>query len=533
MAVHSTRSARDFVFRPTPAVAASRARNRYVDCAVCGTDSAEYLFHRVGVRFVRCASCGLVYTNPVSDDPGANYFDIVGFGHHDENDRANLEADLTSVVRRVGEMVERADGRRPRVLWIGRWFAEQPLDGADVAQIDREAFDAITRGEVRWLDRWLERERYDVVVFDEVLEASSAPAAIVEHVTKKLPDAWIAVTYANTQSLPARTLRRYWPRLLEHKRTYFSTNNVVALMARFQYVLKSQFPSPTHVTLRYGVKRVSPSVAASPLASPLEHMTVPIRVGNRVALFKRGRERAASEKLSIVLPVYNEAGYVRQVIEAILAKELPIAREVVIVESNSTDGTREIVAEFAGRDGVTIVYEDEPRGKGHAVRAGLAAISGTIVLIQDADFEYDIDDYDALLAPILQRKTSFVLGSRSLGLDDWKVRQFEGNAIKRWVLNSAQVGFAKTFNLLYQQNTTDVNTMFKVFRAECLDGVELEGDRFSLDIELVCKLVRNGYSPFEVPINYVARGFEEGKKISFVKDALPSYFAFFRYRFGS
>jgi hypothetical protein len=157
--------------------------------------------------------------------------------------------------------------------------------------------------------------------------------------------------------------------------------------------------------------------------------------------------------------------------------------------------------------------------------------SGTIVLIQDADFEYDLDDYDALLEPILQRRASFVLGSRSLGLDDWKVRKYATSPVKSMLTNLAQVAFAKTFNLLYQQHVTDINTMLKVFRRECIRGCHLEGDGFNLDIELVCKIVRNGFAPLEVPVNYVARGYDEGKKIYFL-DAYPSYRELFRCRFG-
>jgi glycosyltransferase involved in cell wall biosynthesis len=262
-------------------------------------------------------------------------------------------------------------------------------------------------------------------------------------------------------------------------------------------------------------------------------MKTSLRTGAHVAVFRRPPKgaSASTEKLSIVFPVFNEARYVEQVIEAILAKQLRIKKELVIVESNSTDGTREIVQKFEGRPGVTIVLEDKPQGKGHAVKTGLKAVSGSIVLIQDADFEYDIEDYDALLEPILQHRAAFVLGSRTLGLDDWKVRRFEGSAAKRVMLNAAQVAFAHTFNVLYQQRITDVNTMFKVFRAECLEGLDLESDGFNLDIELACKLVKNGNAPIEVPVNYVARGFEEGKKISFIRDALPSYAAFFKYRF--
>jgi hypothetical protein len=164
------------------------------------------------------------------------------------------------------------------------------------------------------------------------------------------------------------------------------------------------------------------------------------------------------------------------------------------------------------------------------VRTGLAACTGSIVLIQDADWEYDIDDYDALLEPILQGRTSFVLGSRTLGAGDWKVRRFAHGALAGLLLNVAQVGFAKTFNLLYQQRTSDVNTMFKVFRRSCLATLSLESDGFELDIELVCKLVLSGYAPLEVPVNYVARDFSQGKKIRFWRDAWSGYAAFFKYR---
>jgi glycosyltransferase involved in cell wall biosynthesis len=241
---------------------------------------------------------------------------------------------------------------------------------------------------------------------------------------------------------------------------------------------------------------------------------------------------AREEKLSVVLPVYEEAATVRQVVEAVLDKPLSIAKELIIVESGSRDGTREIVAEYAGVPGVRVIYEPAPRGKGRAVRTGFAACTGSIVLIQDADLEYDVADYDALLEPILQGRTSFVLGSRTLGAGDWKVRRFAHGALAAFALNVAQVGFAKTFNLLYQQRTSDVNTMFKVFRRSCLDPSTLTSDGFELDIELVCKLVLAGHAPLEVPVSYVARDFSQGKKIRFWRDAWPSYAAFFKYRWG-
>jgi hypothetical protein len=325
-------------------------------------------------------------------------------------------------------------------------------------------------------------------------------------------------------------MRRYWPAFFDVKVAFFSTRTVAALMRRFGLVLREQFPLRITHTIDYVADRLVPNKSHTRLlhGPPARRLTVPLRAGNWVAFFTRwDRPPLEREKLSIVLPVYNEARYVAEVIDTILAKSLTIDRELIIVESNSTDGTRDIVGRYEGRPGVQVIFEDRPRGKGRAVRTGLAAVTGTIVLIQDADFEYDVEDYDALLEPILQRKATFVLGSRSLGLDDWKVRRFGTGAAKALALNVAQLFFAWTFNALYRQHATDINTMSKVFRTECLAGIALQSDGFNLDIELACKLANNGNSPMEVPVNYVARGFDEGKKIG-MKDAIPSYLQLFK-----
>jgi hypothetical protein len=531
---------RAFFFEPAPAVAASRARSRYVDCAVCGEDNADYLFHRTGVRFVRCKSCGLVYVNPVGP-AGVNYFDLASLPQYAaEVDRRCLVESFDAFLREVVACYQKRERHAPRrTVLIGRHLSEYHTlasakdAGLQTVALDDAAFSDLAAGKSpSIIAARLAAIEPSIVILDELLEATGAPGVVLDAIVRSIPEhAWIVVAYANAQSLPARVMRRYWPLFFDHKRAFFSTNNLTALMARHGFMLQKQLPFPTRVTARYALERAGAPKMLREAARFAGDTPIPIRSGNRIAMFRRSHhERAGTEKLSIVMPVFNEERYVAKVIETILAKKLPIERELIIVESNSTDDTRAIVKQFADRPGIKLLFEEKPRGKGHAVRTGLAAVTGTIILIQDADFEYDVDDYDALLAPILQRRTSFVLGSRSLGLDDWKVRRFEGTPAKRFMLNAAQVMFAKTFNVLYQQKTTDVNTMYKVFRAECLDGIDLECDGFTLDIELVCKLVRAGYSPLEVPVNYVARGFDEGKKISFLRDAIPSYAAFFKYR---
>jgi glycosyltransferase involved in cell wall biosynthesis len=221
---------------------------------------------------------------------------------------------------------------------------------------------------------------------------------------------------------------------------------------------------------------------------------------------------------------------VAEVIDAVLAKPLKIDRELIIVESNSTDGTRAIVEGYRGRPGVRVVLEDRPQGKGHAVRTGLAHVTGTIVLIQDADFEYDIDDYDALSSRCSSTRRASC-SARAAWARRLEGPQYDATPVRGLLLNFGQVMFAATYSVLYQQRVTDVNTMFKVFRAECLDGLDLRSNGFELDIELACKLARNGHSPMEVPVNYVARGFAEGKKIRFWRDAVPSYASLFWHRF--
>jgi glycosyl transferase family 2 len=533
-------------FAPTSAVSNARAHSQFVRCPACHADASTYLFHRAGVRFVRC-TCGAVYVNPTRPHP-LNDFDIArGRPFSNPRDHALTVSDFGRLLDSVSVDHLRITGHPPtRALLIGRHlnaFADLPkarqIDLA-VAELDDRAFERLAiASEVDWAAPLLARAP-ELVILHELLEACSDPGMVVERLVRRLPQSTVfVVTYTNTDSLPARMMRRYWPSFLDYKASYLSTGNLTALMSRFGLVLKTQYPLPVTRTAQYVAEigdRIAPKLGLGPAirATPLRDLALPVRAGNRVALFARSRTggEGAREKLSIVLPVFNEARYVARVIDTVLAKPLRIEKEVIIVESNSTDGTREIVQGYQGRPEVRVVLQDRPRGKGHAVRAGLAHVTGSVVLIQDADFEYDVDDYDALLEPILQNRATFVLGSRSLGLDDWKVRRYDATPVRGLALNLAQVVFAKTYNVLYQQRVTDVNTMFKVFRARCLDGLDLRSNGFELDIELACLLARNGHSPMEVPVNYIARGFAEGKKIRFWRDAIPSYAAFFRHRFG-
>jgi len=218
----------------------------------------------------------------------------------------------------------------------------------------------------------------------------------------------------------------------------------------------------------------------------------------------------------------------------VLAKEIPgLDLEIVIVESRSTDGTRDDVARVAGHPRVTVVWQEQPRGKGHAVRAGLAVATGDFVLIQDADLEYDVDDYDMLLAPLRQFQRAFVLGIRhGKGGHTWKVRHFTDRALLGKWMNFGHLVFTTLFNVVYGQRLTDPFTMYKVFRRECLSGLRLEANAFDFDWELAGKLVRCGYPPLELPVSYTSRSFSEGKKVTMIRDPLTWIRACFKYRFA-
>jgi glycosyltransferase involved in cell wall biosynthesis len=237
-------------------------------------------------------------------------------------------------------------------------------------------------------------------------------------------------------------------------------------------------------------------------------------------------------KLSIILPVYNEKDYFPVIMERLLAKEIGnVQKEIIVIESNSTDGTKDIVRKYEATEGVKIVYEDRPQGKGHAVRNGLKYVTGDIIIIQDADLEYDVDDYDVLLGAIIERREKFVLGSRHLGANGWKIRDFERRHFTSFVMNLGHQFFTRLFNILYNEKLKDPTTMYKVFRKECIKDINFECDRFDLDWEIVARLVRRGFRPVEIPISYKSRSFSEGKKIKFIRDPLTWIIAIFKYRF--
>jgi hypothetical protein len=238
------------------------------------------------------------------------------------------------------------------------------------------------------------------------------------------------------------------------------------------------------------------------------------------------------QRLSVIVPAYNEIGTFETTMTRLLEKEIPgVEIETILVESNSTDGTHEKAVSYSEHPRVTLILEDRPRGKGHACRAGLEAAHGDFLLIQDADTEYDVDDYDALLEPLRAGEVGFVLGLRTSPGGAWGMRDFGQHGVVSRFMNVGHYLFLFLFNTVYGQHLKDPFTMYKVVRRDCLYGLSFECNRFDFDWELVGKLVRAGYTPREIPVSYHSRSFGEGKKITFIRDPLTWVKACFKYRF--
>jgi glycosyltransferase involved in cell wall biosynthesis len=224
--------------------------------------------------------------------------------------------------------------------------------------------------------------------------------------------------------------------------------------------------------------------------------------------------------VTIIVPVYNEAGTVASVVERLLTVSLPIPREVVIVDDGSTDGTGAVLDRYGSNGTVRVVRASRNGGKGSAVRLGLAQARGTIVAIQDADLELDPSNLASLVTPILRDEAQVVYGSRFL----------EGRAKAPWLTVAANRLLTAVTNILYGSALTDMETCYKVMRADVAASLDLQADRFDIEPEITVKLLLRGHRIMEVPVSFNPRSRSEGKKIGW-RDGVAALRVLCRYRF--
>jgi len=223
--------------------------------------------------------------------------------------------------------------------------------------------------------------------------------------------------------------------------------------------------------------------------------------------------------LSVVIPVYNEEHNIREILRRVQATKL--AKEIVVVDDGSQDGTREILKKMDGKGKVRVILHERNKGKGAAVVTGLNAAKGDVLLIQDADLEYDPRDYPALLQPIHEGVADVVYGSRFLG-SPHRVTMF-------WHLVANKLLTLMT-NILYNTILTDMETGYKVFRRKVIEDMNLRAKRFDFEPEFTAKALKRNYRIFEVPISFNPRDYSQGKKIK-LRDAFEAVWTLLKYRF--
>ena len=227
-------------------------------------------------------------------------------------------------------------------------------------------------------------------------------------------------------------------------------------------------------------------------------------------------------KVSIVIPVYNEVGTLLRVIDCVKNVSLSdeLEKEIVIVEDFSTDGTRDKLKNMENVDKVKIFYHDENLGKGAALRTGFINSTGDVIIIQDADLEYDPHEYPLLLEPIFQNKADVVYGSRFLGAGPHRVLMYWHYVGNKWLTTLS--------NIFTNLNLTDMETGYKVFRKEVVDSFTIEEKRFGVEPEMTAKIARQNWRIYEVGISYYGRDYAEGKKIGW-KDGIRALYVILKY----
>jgi glycosyltransferase involved in cell wall biosynthesis len=223
--------------------------------------------------------------------------------------------------------------------------------------------------------------------------------------------------------------------------------------------------------------------------------------------------------LSVIVPVYNECATVEEILRRVRAAPVPLEVDVIVVDDASTDGTDRVLATLAG-SGVRVITHERNMGKGAAIRTALRHARGDLVLIQDADLEYDPDDWPRLLEPILKHKAAVVYGSRFTG-------ERKNMLLLHWIGNRF---LSVVTNVLYSSTLSDMETCYKLFDRRVLEGMVLVSNRFDFEPEITAKVLRRGYRIYEVPISYAGREVDEGKKITW-RDGFGAMKALIRFRF--
>ena len=226
--------------------------------------------------------------------------------------------------------------------------------------------------------------------------------------------------------------------------------------------------------------------------------------------------------LSVIIPVYNEIGTLDDIMQAVTA--VPVDKEIILVDDGSTDGSREKLQQFENQPGIKVLYHDYNQGKGAAIRTGVAAAENDLVIIQDADLEYDPREIPLLMQPILAGKADVVYGSRFAGGGPHRVLYFWHSIGNR--------ALTLLSNMFTDLNLTDMETCYKLFKREVIQGITIEESRFGMEPEITAKIAKGRWRIYEIGISYAGRTYDEGKKIGW-RDGFRAIWCILKYNLRS
>ena len=515
-------------------------KNTTNSCMVCGNRKIHYDFSIDKFRIEDCIDCGLMRLNPQPSDQELNHLYNKNYLLKFDDNQAHTSALKSNTASHYLDLIESYTKAplKGRLLEIrcgqGDFLIKAAARGLNVTGIEYLSHAAkvaatklgsrghVVCGEITQL--LTSNQRFDYIVFADVLEHVRDPREFLRHVHSLLEKDGLAIAIVpSLDSFSARLMKNRWIEFKPEHLWYFSTKTLKRLFYSEGFNKEKVYQAKKTLSLDYINKHFEyyPTPFFSKMVRLFTRLVPgflrrrPFRVtASGILLVAKKNEIPFPKKLSVIMAAFNEVETIQKAIERVLQKKInDIEIELIIVESQSTDGTQDIVRQYEGHDRVKIIWQDKPLGKGNAIRAGLEKISGEFVLIQDADDEYDIEDYDALIEPLVSGETAFVLGARHGGRA-WKMRQFENQRLAGHFLNIGHWGFTFLVNILFGLRLGDPFTMYKVFRADCLQGLTFSCDRFDFDYELLIK----GYRPIEISVNYRSRSFQQGKKVRIFRD---------------
>jgi SAM-dependent methyltransferase len=515
-------------------------------CHLCKSKRIRYRFVRDKNRVYQCDDCGFIFLNPQTSHEvmrgiyKENYFIEASPSGYDK-DFSSMKLDTAKGY--LDHLIDYYGSTSGKLLEIGygdeKFISLARGRGFDVACAQFTEYAGNTKKE-SFDNLDFPDDHFDVCVLFDALEHVRQPIDLLNKIHKLLKKGGaLFLVLPTLDSWSAKLMKSNWMEFKAEHLHYFDAQTIQNALARTGFHKVNVSPNYKILNMeyvnqhfsRFQVPFFSRAVSMVSVFMPKVLRKKPFKVvASGMNVLATKKDLRPNPLLSIIVPVYNEKTTFPVLMKELLAKELSgLDREIIIVESNSTDGTRDIALRYRNQPNVRVILEDCPKGKGHAVRAGLKEANGDFVMIQDGDLEYDLNDYDQLLEPLLNYSKPFVLGSRHG--KGWKMRHYTKRPALTFFMNFGHWLFAGLLNIFCGSNLKDPFTMFKVFRRDCIYGLSFSANRFDFDWELVMKLLRKGYRPLEILVNYNSRSFQEGKKVSFIKDPLLWIVALFRFRF--